>query len=112
VSDCSGFVQVVYRLHGINLPRNARQQILLGEPVADFADVRPGDLAFFEKTLGHVTHVGIVYTPNQILHCSGNVHIDKLTEEGIWSDSLKCYTHPRPILRRFSELALRKKSLE
>lgn len=106
-ADCSGFVQVVYRMHGIFLPRNARQQILLGEPVASFTDAYPGDLAFFAKPDGKITHVGIVLTPDRILHCSGDVHVDKLTAEGIWSDRLQCYTHSEPILRRFAQLGRR-----
>lgn len=106
-ADCSGFVQIVYRMHGIDLPRNARQQILHGEPVASFADAYPGDLAFFAKPDGKITHVGIVLTPETIIHCSGDVHIDKLTERGIWSDRLQTYTHSAPILRRFSQLKRR-----
>ena len=107
-ADCSGFVQVVYRMNGIDLPRNARQQIEHGEPVASFDEVYPGDLAFFEKE-GRITHVGIVLTPDTIIHCSGDVHIDRLTPQGIWSDRLETYTHGAPILRRFPALARRNK---
>lgn len=107
-ADCSGFVQVVYRLNGINLPRNARQQIAFGDPVESFEAVYPGDLAFFAKAGGKITHVGIVLTPDTIIHCSGDVHIDKLTAEGIWSDKLQCFTHGAPILRRFPQLRKRK----
>lgn len=106
--DCSGFTQVVYRINGINLPRNASQQIACGEPVASFGDAYPGDLAFFANDKGKITHVGIVYTPDSIIHCSGNVHIDKLTPDGIWSDRLGGYTHSAPILRRFADLRKRK----
>ena len=106
--DCSGLTQVVYRLNGIDLPRNARQQIACGEPVERFEDAYPGDLAFFAKDNGKITHVGIVYTPDSILHCSGDVHVDRLTAEGIWSDRLNTYTHSAPILRRFSSLKKRK----
>lgn len=102
--DCSGFVQVVFRLHGIDLPRNASQQVLHGEPVCSFEDIYPGDLAFFQNDMGKITHVGIVYTPNSIIHSSGDVHIDKLTSEGIWSHRLNCYSHSTPILRRFPQL--------
>lgn len=100
-ADCSGFVQIVYRMHGIDLPRNARQQIMHGEPVGSFAEAYPGDLAFFGKPDGRITHVGIVLTPDTIIHCSGDVHVDKLTADGIWSDRLQCYTHSAPILRRY-----------
>ncbi|MGL4292056.1 MAG: NlpC/P60 family protein [Bacteroidales bacterium] len=107
-ADCSGFVQVVYRMHGVDLPRNACQQIEHGEAITDFSQARPGDLAFFGKPDGHITHVGIVLTPDSILHCSGDVHVDKLSAEGIWSDRLSCLTHSAPILRRYPQLKRRR----
>ncbi len=97
--DCSGFVQCVYRLYQIDLPRDASQQVHCGEPI-DFALRRPGDLAFFSNEAGKVTHVGIVYTPHQIIHASGSVHIDALSEEGIYSDKLGRITHQKIQLRR------------
>ncbi len=98
--DCSGFVQIVYRLHNIDLPRDASQQINCGEVIDKFDELRPGDLAFFHNKEGRVVHVGIVYTPKHIIHSSGDVHIDKLTAEGIWSERLNKYTHQNVVLRR------------
>lgn len=105
--DCSGFVQMVYRMHGIDLPRDASQQVNCGEPVASFEEAYPGDLAFFANANGRITHVGIVLTPDTIIHSSGDVHVDKLTAEGIWSDKQNCYTHSAPILRRHPQLSRR-----
>ncbi len=98
--DCSGFVQIVYRLHNIDLPRDASQQINRGDAIDNFEDIRPGDLAFFHNEKGSVVHVGIVHTPKQIIHSSGDVHIDKLTEEGIWNERLNKYTHHNVVFRR------------
>ncbi len=98
--DCSGFVQIVYRLHNIDLPRDASQQINFGKVIDKFDDLRPGDLAFFHNEQGRVVHVGIIYTPKHIIHSSGNVHIDKLTQEGIWSDALDKYTHCNVLFKR------------
>ena len=97
--DCSGFVQSVYRLYQINLPRDASQQVHCGQPI-DFAARRPGDLAFFSNQAGKVVHVGIVYTPSQIIHASGSVHIDPLSEEGIYSHTQGRITHEKLVLRR------------
>lgn len=80
--DCSGFTQVVYRIFDHNLPRDAYQQIELGRDIL-FDEKLPGDLAFFINDAGRIHHVGIVLDQNQIIHASGFVRIDTLTEEGI-----------------------------
>jgi len=60
--DCSGLVQTAFKAHGINLPRDANQQVLVGSLVAtrkDRAGLRRGDLVFFLSRRGTVHHVGI-----------------------------------------------------
>ena len=57
--DCSGLVQVVYKICGIKLPRDASQQYLCGKPVA-LDQSKAGDLAFFANAQGRIVHVGIV----------------------------------------------------
>lgn len=65
-ADCSGFVQTVFRLHGVALLRDASQQATLGEP-ADGA--RPGDLLFFsEREDGRITHVAIALGADAFAH--------------------------------------------
>ena len=44
--DCSGLTQVVYSMIGVNLPRDASQQVELGKVVDFLSEVEPGDLAF------------------------------------------------------------------
>ena len=80
--DCSGFVQVVYKLMGIDLPRDTWQQAQVGVPVKKFADVQTGDLAFFDNK-EDIVHVGIILQDNTIIHSSGKVRIDQLTKKGI-----------------------------
>jgi len=80
--DCSGFVQVVYKLMGIDLPRDAWQQAQEGKPVKKFADVRAGDLAFFDNK-EDIVHVGILLGDGQIIHASGKVRIDGINQKGI-----------------------------
>ncbi len=79
--DCSGFVQVVYKLMGIDLPRDAWQQAQEGKPVKKFADARAGDLAFFDNK-EDIVHVGILLGDGQIIHASGKVKIDNITKKG------------------------------
>ncbi len=72
--DCSGLVQRIFGLHGIDLPRDSDQQARIGEPVEtgpDWSGVVDGDLAFFaESEGGRVTHVGIVAAGGRMLHAS------------------------------------------
>ncbi len=89
--DCSGFAQLFCRLMGINIPRDASQQIALGEDVF-LQEAQPGDLAFFEKE-GRVTHVGILIDNHTIIHASGRVRIDELDSNGIYLKESKTYSH-------------------
>ena len=86
--DCSGFTQVVYATQGINLLRNAREQMTQGELVPSLAEAQPGDLAFFDHAdrdpkATNISHVGLLLSPMEIIHCSGCVHIDTIDEQGI-----------------------------
>ena len=90
--DCSGFVQQVYKLIRINLPRDAYQQANKGKETK-FVKRRKGDLAYFTNENGKIDHVGILLSENKIIHASGKVQIDKLTQNGIFNEESKKYTH-------------------
>ena len=86
--DCSGFTQVVYSVFGINLLRNAREQITQGTTVPSLAEAQAGDLVFFDHAdrdpnATNISHVGLLLSPTEIIHCSGCVHIDSIDNEGI-----------------------------
>ncbi len=83
--DCSGFVQVIYKLMGIDLPRDAWQQAQEGEPVKKLSEAKTGDLAFFDNK-EDIVHVGIILGKDQLIHASGKVRIDELTKKGIQSE--------------------------
>ncbi|MGQ0739476.1 MAG: C40 family peptidase [Bacteroidota bacterium] len=80
--DCSGFVQVIYKLMGIDLPRDAWQQAQEGKTVKKFSEALPGDLAFFNDK-EEIVHVGILLRDEQIIHASGKVRIDRMDKKGI-----------------------------
>jgi cell wall-associated NlpC family hydrolase len=88
--DCSGFTPVVYAAIGVNILRNAREQITQGEQVNSLADALPGDLAFFGYTDRNtqaikITHVGLLLSPTEIIHCAGGrVHVDRIDTQGIY----------------------------
>ena len=86
--DCSGFTQVVYSVFGVNLLRNAREQMTQGTLVVSLEDAQPGDLAFFDHAdrdpkATNISHVGLLLDNKKIIHCSGCVHVDDIDEMGI-----------------------------
>jgi gamma-D-glutamyl-L-lysine dipeptidyl-peptidase len=67
--DCSGLIYTVYRVHGITVPRDADQQFLVGEPVAE-SDLEPGDMVFFGQSPDDITHVGMYAGDGNLIHAS------------------------------------------
>lgn len=104
--DCSGFTQMVFMLNGLILPRDAHQQVLLGDEVAFVSEAQPGDLAFFQNENGDVTHTGILLSNSEIIHASGRVRIDNIDHHGIFNKELNRYTHTLKVIKRMSVEAL------
>jgi len=90
--DCSGFVQMVFKIAGYALPRDANQQVSHGKPVAGVQEAKAGHLAFFNEE-DRIVHVGICLDEQRIIHCSGQVRIDRLTQEGIEHNENNILTH-------------------
>ena len=97
--DCSGFIQILFRLYGVNLPRDAYQQKELGNEV-EFHDTIPGDVAFFSNSKGKIIHVGLIIEEKQIIHASGRVRIDELTCNGIYNKDYQKETHNLCVIKR------------
>jgi len=82
--DCSGFTKTVYYLNGIWLPRDASQQVNVGELVDTkngFGQCKVGDLLFFgtkgtDSTSERVTHVGMYIGDYDFIHEGGRVMIN------------------------------------
>lgn len=71
--DCSGFVQYIYRDHGVSLPRTSRQMAHAGVSVpADVSWLREGDLMLFASDGSRIDHVAIYAGNNQIIHSSSS----------------------------------------
>jgi hypothetical protein len=98
--DCSGFTQAVFKLHGINLLRDASMQAEQGYTINSLNETKLGDLAFFENTEGKIVHVGMLLNNENIIHASGKVKIDQIDEKGIYSEELKRYTHKLRAIKR------------
>ncbi|MCK9202937.1 MAG: C40 family peptidase [Bacteroidales bacterium] len=98
--DCSGFVQMLYKLNHVKLLRDARQQAGQGEIISLLAETEPGDLAFFDDEEGNITHVGMLIDKRRIIHCFGNVHIDPIDHEGIYNEEHQKYTRRLRLIKR------------
>jgi cell wall-associated NlpC family hydrolase len=71
--DCSGFVQFVYRKHGVSLPRTSRQMAHVGEPLpVAIEGLREGDLMLFRGRDGVISHIALYAGRNRILHSSSS----------------------------------------
>lgn len=101
--DCSGLVQMAYKLCGMHATRDAATQANEGEPVDFLQHAVCGDLAFFDNKEGRITHVGILLDEQTIIHAtdtSGRVVIDRIDQGGIISIGLKKRTHNLRMVRR------------
>jgi cell wall-associated NlpC family hydrolase len=68
--DCSGYVQHVFAMMGVHLPRMADEQYYAGKSFA--GDPKPGDLVFFHTYAPGVSHVGISLGGDKFVHASSS----------------------------------------
>jgi cell wall-associated NlpC family hydrolase len=98
--DCSGFTQMVYKLNGYKLLRDASQQATQGEALSFIEESEPGDLAFFDNEEGSIIHVGIIMENNYIIHASGKIRIDRLDHLGIYNPEINKHTHKLRVIKK------------
>lgn len=102
--DCSGLTQIVLRMCGHSIPRDAFQQAEIGEVVSFLEESKNGDLAFFDNLEGRITHVGIIFQDakgsKKIIHASGQVRIDSIDHQGIYNSDTEKYSHNLRIIKR------------
>ncbi|WP_088323128.1 C40 family peptidase [Polaribacter tangerinus] len=98
--DCSGFTQMVYKLCGYQLLRNAKEQATQGEVLSFIEESEAGDLAFFDNEEGEITHVGIVLNNYNIIHVHGKVRIDTLDHSGIFNADVQKHTHKLRVIKK------------
>lgn len=100
--DCSGLVQVVFKMTGKMMPRDAWQQ---AEHPGEFIDLideaKPGDIAFFDNDEGRIIHTGIITGNGQIIHANGKVREDSVDHYGIFNKDTGKYSHRLRIIKRF-----------
>ncbi|HEY9429729.1 MAG TPA: SH3 domain-containing C40 family peptidase [Gemmatimonadaceae bacterium] len=86
-ADCSGFVQAIFGLHGVALPRDARQQAESGTLVeGGLSALHPADLLFFsERADLRITHVAIALSSTSMVHLAlgrGGYSVDQISPPG------------------------------
>ncbi len=82
--DCSGFVQQLFSMYGVSLPRTAQEQSFVGEAVMSLDQLQPGDRLYFtDSKRERITHTGLYMGNGSFIHSSsgnGGVGIDTLSE--------------------------------
>ncbi len=98
--DCSGLVQIAFKVHGIALPRDASQQAEKGVTVNFISDAKPGDVLFFSADTENITHTGLLLAKETIIHAAGRVRRDRIDHQGIWRDDQQKYSHRLRLIKR------------
>lgn len=79
--DCSGFTQYVFGQHGLQLPREVRDQWGAGKAVKS-DQIAPGDLMFFTTVAPGASHVGISLGGDEFVHApssTGVVRVERVS---------------------------------
>ncbi|ARN76628.1 hydrolase Nlp/P60 [Nonlabens spongiae] len=97
--DCSGFTQLIYRMNGKEIKRDASQQAEAGDSLSFVEEAEEGDLAFFDNAEGIITHVGIIMANNYIIHAHGKVRVDRIDQTGIYNEQLNYHSHKLRVIK-------------
>ena len=82
--DCSGITQMCFTIAGLQLPRDASQQIkILKKYPVKIHNAKPGDLAFFQNDKGNITHVAIMRRSPEFIHSSGEVKLNSFDPKAV-----------------------------
>lgn len=99
--DCSGLTQLVFKMAGKNIHRDASQQATQGEMVHLINEAQEGDLLFFDNDEGAIIHTGILIDGMHIIHAHQKVRIDMVDHLGIFNMDSKKYSHKLRVIKRF-----------
>lgn len=95
--DCSGYVQAIFRVHGVPLPRDSRMQWRAGDPLGSstaLEELRPADLLFFEGESPQVSHVALSLGGGAMIHAAlanGGVDVNDLSGESSFDEWLRAH---------------------
>ena len=103
--DCSGLVQSVLKVCGINIPRDSKEQKqYFQKDLIPMNESKPGDLHFFGHK-GVVNHVGFSTGGSGLLHAQGFVKIESLDSKNDKANKnlIDIYLSSHSIKRKFRE---------
>lgn len=98
--DHTGLIQMAFRIAGYPLPRQLKELLTAGKPVASPSEAQAGDVAFFTMKGSTPTHCGILDGEERVIHAHGMVRLDAFNEEGILVQDTKIFTHFLHSIRR------------
>ena len=98
--DCSGFMQLIFKVNGLNIPRDSHLQSQVGKTIHFLEEAQPGDLLFFDNEEGRIIHVGLLIDRKNVIHASGYVRIDPVDHYGIFNTHLGKYSHKLRVIKR------------
>ncbi len=101
--DCSGLVQMVYKINGRQLLRDASEQATQGTTLSFIEESAPGDLAFFDNKEGDIIHVGMLLENHHIIHAHGHVRIDRIDQTGIYNAEQQTHSHKLRLIKNIWE---------
>lgn len=82
--DCSSFMQKIFGQVGMKLPRTAKEQVFVGQPIQRLEDLQPGDrLYFWSSKRNMIGHTGVYLGNGYFCHASfgkGQVRTDYLSK--------------------------------
>jgi hypothetical protein len=103
--DSGALTQLIYKLLDIELPRHPPAQSSIGEDIGFLEQAEIGDLAFFCKRNGPISHAGVIVGPGSVLHVHGRVKIDRLDQQGIYDLEDGRYSYKLRTVRRMIQLS-------
>lgn len=78
--DCSGLIQIVLLIHGVQFPRDSSRQFNEGNIIGDnIAEARRGDIVYFKPGGDQISHVGFYAGNGVLLHASGKVKLENIS---------------------------------
>lgn len=101
--DAAGFIQLLFKIAGYELPSTSEEQMMEGKSVA-LADARPGDLVFIKRVGDDQPHTSLLLRDQKVMHVDGQVRIDSLVEDSLLRADTKVCTHFVMEVRRMMHL--------
>jgi cell wall-associated NlpC family hydrolase len=116
--DCSGFTKTIYYLNGLELPRDASQQVQVGMEIktdSSLNNLISGDFIFFgtpgtDTQKEKISHVAMYLGDGKMIHASDRIQIESLKKEDpdFTERRLKTMVRAKRMLQNIGENGVKK----